>query len=86
MISFSEAATTGSSKHIKVYKSNKLKSNHRQYNEVKSKTSMIQIGRISFTTGNKYYYYEPPTNTTKPILIDGDLEILKKKVVNRRDG
>jgi hypothetical protein len=86
MISFSEAATTGSSKHIKVYKSNKLKSNHSKYNEVKSKTSMIQIGRITFTTGNKYYYYEPPTNTTKPILIDGDLEILKKKVVNRRDG
>jgi hypothetical protein len=53
---------------------------------LKIKTSKIQIGRISFTTGNKFYYYEPPTNTTRPVLIDGDLEILKKKVVNRRDG
>jgi hypothetical protein len=86
MISFSEAATTGSSKYIKVFKSNKVKSNHSQYNELKIKTSKIQIGRISFTTGNKFYYYEPPTNTTRPVLIDGDLEILKKKVVNRRDG
>jgi hypothetical protein len=86
MISFSETAITGSSKNIKVYKSNKLKSNHGQYNKLKSNTSMIQIGRISFTTGNKFYYYEPPTNTTKPVLIDEDLEILKKKVVNRRDG
>ena len=86
MISFSEAAKRGSSKHIKVYKSNKVKPNHSQYNELKTKTDKIQIGRITFTTGNKFFYYEPPTNTTKPVLIDGDLEILKKKVVNRRDG
>ena len=86
MISFSEAATTGSSRYIKVYKSNKVKSNHSQYNELKTKTDKIQIVRITFTTGNKFFYYEPPTNTIKPVLIDGDLEILKKKVVNRRDG
>lgn len=86
MISFSEAETRGSSKHIKVYKSSKVKSNHSQYNELKTKTDKIQIGRITFTTGNKFFYYEPPTNTTKPVLIDGDLETLKKKVVNRRDG
>ena len=85
MISFSEAATTGSSKHIKVYKSNKVKSNNSQYNELITKTDKIQIGRITFNTG-KFFYYEPPTNTIKPVLIDGDLEILKKKVVNRRDG
>ena len=86
MISFSEAAKTGSSKNIKVYKSNKLKSNHSRYKELKSNTSIIQIGRISFTTGNKFYYYEPPSNTLRPILIDEDLETLKKKVINRRDG
>ena len=86
MIYFSEAETKGSSKHIKVYKGLKAKSNHNSYNESNGKTVKTQIGRISYTTGNKFYYYEPPTNTTKPILIDEDLEILKKKVVNRREG
>jgi hypothetical protein len=80
MISFSEAATTGSSKYIKVFKSNKAKSNHSQYDELKIKTSRIQIGRISFTTGNKFYYYEPPTNTTKPVLIDEIWKYLKRKL------
>jgi hypothetical protein len=86
MIYFSELETTGSSKHIKAYKGLKAKSNHNSYNELNGKTVKTQIGRISYTTGNKFYYYEPPTNTTKPILIDEDLEILKKKVINRRNG
>jgi hypothetical protein len=86
MIYFLELETTGSSKHIKVYKGLKAKSNHNSYNGLNGKTVKTQIGRISYTTGNKFYYYEPPTNATKPILIAEDLEILKKKVVNRRDG
>jgi hypothetical protein len=86
MVSFSETATTGSSKNIKVYKNYKLKSNHSRYNELNGKTVKTQIGRISYTTGNNFYYYEPPTNTSRPILIDEDLEILKKKVINRRNG
>jgi poly-D-alanine transfer protein DltD len=86
MIYFSEAATTGSSKQIKVYKGIKAKPNQNTYNEFKGKTVKTQIGRISFTVGNKFYYYEPPTNTSRPILIDEDLEILKKKVINRRNG
>jgi hypothetical protein len=61
-------------------------SNHSRYKELKSNTSKIEIGRISFATGNKFHYYEPPSNTSKPSLIDGDLESLKKKVINRRDG
>ena len=86
MISFMEATKTGSSKHIKVYKGIKAKPNHNSYNEFNGKTVQTQIGRISHTTGNKFYYYEPPTNTTRPVLIDEDLEILKKKVINRREG
>ena len=86
MISFSEATTTGSSNHIKVYKGIKAKSNHNSYNEFNGKIVKTQIGRISFTLGNKFYYYEPPTNTSKPILIDDVIETLKKKIINRRDG
>jgi len=85
MIYFSESATAGSSKHINVYKGIKAKPNHNSYNELNGKTVKTQIGRISYTTG-KFYYYEPPTNTSRPILIDEDLEILKKKVINRREG
>ena len=85
MIYFSEAETKGSSKHIKVYKGIKAKSNHKSFNEFNLKTVKTQIGRITYTTGNKFYYYEPPTNTSRPILIDEDLETLKKKVINRRD-
>ena len=86
MIYFSELATTGRSKQLNVYKGIKAKPSHNSYNKLNGKTIKIQIGRISYTTGNKFYYYEPPTNTTKPILIDEDLESLKKKVVNRREG
>jgi hypothetical protein len=50
------------------------------------KTVKTQIGRISYTTGNKFYYYEPPTNKSRPILIDDELETLKKKITNRRNG
>jgi hypothetical protein len=86
MIYFSEAETKGSSKHIKVYKGLKPKSNHSSSNELNRKTVKTQIGRISYTTGNKFYYYEPPTNTTKPVLIDDELETLKNKIINRRNG
>ena len=86
MVSFSETATTGSSKNIKVYKNYKAKPNHSNYNELKGKNLKIQIGNITFKTCNNFYYYEPPTNTSRPILIDEDLETLKKKVVNRRNG
>jgi hypothetical protein len=86
MIYFSEAETTGSSKHIKVYKGLKAKSNHSTDKEFKGKTVKTQIRRINYTTGNKFYYYEPPTNTSKPVLIDEELETLKKKIINRRDG
>ena len=86
MINFSETAITGSSKNIKVYKSIKAKSNHSRYDELKGKNIKIQIGNITFKTCNNFYYYDPPTNTSRPILIDEDLETLKKKVINRRDG
>lgn len=86
MIYFSEAAATGGSKQIRVYKGIKAKPNQNTYNEFKGKKVKTQIGRISFTVGNKFYYYAPPTNTSRPILIDEDLEILKKKVINRRNG
>ena len=86
MIYFSEAETKGSSKHIKVYKGIKAKPNHNSYNEFNGKTVKTQIGRITYTTGNKFYYYEPPTNTSRPTLIDNVLETLKKKIINRRDG
>ncbi len=43
MISFSEIATTGSSKHIKVYKSHKAKPNHSRYNELNGKSIKMQI-------------------------------------------
>ena len=86
MISFSETAKIGSSKNIKVYKSIKAKPNHNRYNELKGKNLQTQIGNITFKTCNNFYYYEPPTNTSRPILIDKDLEILKKKVINRRNG
>ena len=86
MIYFSEAETKGSSKHIKVYKGIKAKPNHKSSNELNRKTVKTQIGRITYTTGNKFYYYEPPTNASKPILIDDELETLKKKIINRRDG
>jgi len=86
MIYFSEAETKGSSKHIKVYKGIKAKPNHKSSNEFNGKTVKTQIGRITYTTGNKFYYYEPPTNTSRPILIDDELETLKKKIINRRDG
>jgi hypothetical protein len=85
MLYFSELATTGSSKHLNVYKGIKAKPNHNSHNKLNGKTVKTQIGRISYTTG-KFYYYEPPTNTIKPILIDEDLEILKNKVINRRNG
>ena len=86
MIYFSESATTGSSKHIKVFKGIKAKPNHNSCNELNEKTVKTQIGRITYTTGNKFYYYEPPTNASRPILIDDELETLKKKIINRRDG
>ena len=85
MIYFSESATTENSKHLNVYKGIKAKPNHNSYNKLNGKTVKTQIWRISYTTG-KFYYYEPPTNTSRPILIDEDLEILKKKVINRREG
>jgi hypothetical protein len=85
MIYFSGSATTESSKHLNVYKGIKAKPNHNSYNELNGKTVKTQIGRISYTTG-KFYYYEPPTNTSRPILIDDELETLKKKIINRRDG
>ena len=86
MISFSETAKIGSSKNIKVYKNYKAKPNHSRYDELKGKKLQIQIGNITFKTCSNFYYYEPPTNTSRPILIDKDLEILKKKVINRREG
>ena len=86
MIYFSEAEIKGRSKHIKVYKGIKAKPNHNSSNEFNGKTVKTQIGRITYTTGNKFYYYEPPSNATKPILIDNELETLKKKIVNRRNG
>ena len=86
MIYFSEAETKGSSKHIKVYKGIKAKPNLNSSNEFNGKTVKTQIGRITYTTGNKLYYYEPPTNTSRPTLIDDVLETLKKKIINRRDG
>ena len=86
MVSFSETATTDIIKNIKVYKNYKVKPNHSSYNELKGKNFKIQIGNITFKTCNNFYYYEPPTNTSRPILIDKDLERLKRKVVNRRDG
>ena len=86
MIHFSEEVTVGRSKHIKVYKSNKYKPNHSNYKQLKGNTSKIEIGRINFTTDHKFYYYEPPTNTTRPVLIDEELEKLKRKVINRRNG
>jgi hypothetical protein len=86
MISFFEVPSNGSSKHIKVYKNNRVKSNHSKYNELKGKTSSVQIGRISYTTGNKFYYYEPPTNTSRPALIGEDIEVLKRKIINRKGG
>ena len=86
MINFSEIEATGRSKNIKVHKSIRAKPNHNRYNELKGKNIKIQIGNITFKKCNNFYYYEPPTNTSRPILIDEDLEILKKKVVNRRDG
>ena len=86
MIYFSEAETKGSSKHIKVYKGIKAKPNHNSYNEFNGKTVKTQIGRITYTIGNKFYYYEPPTNTSRPILMDDELETLKKKIINRREG
>ena len=86
MVSFSETATTDIIKNIKVYKNYKAKPNHSNYNELKGKILKIQIGNIDFTTDNKFYYYEPPSNKSRPVLIDEDLEILKKKVVNRRNG
>ena len=82
MVSFSE---TGSP-HIKVYKNYKVKPSHEKYNELKGKKFKIQIGNITLTPCNNFYYYEPPSNTSKPVLIDGDLETLKKKVTNRRNG
>jgi len=82
MVSFSE---TDSSTHIKVYKNYKVKPNHEKYNELKGKKFKTQIGNITFTTDNKFYYYEPPSNRSRPVLIDEDLETLKRKVINRRD-
>ena len=86
MIYFSEAEIKGRSKHIKVYKGTKAKPNHNSFNDFKEKIVKTQIGRISYTTGDKFYYYEPPSNATKPILTDNELETLKKKIVNRRNG
>ena len=86
MVSFSEAATTDSSENIKVYRNYRAKPNHSRYNELKGKNIKVQIGNITFKTCNNFYYYEPHINTSRPILIDEDLEILKKKVINRRDG
>ncbi len=48
MIYFSEAATTGSSKQIKVYKGIKAKPNQNTYNEFKGKTVKTQIGKNFF--------------------------------------
>ena len=86
MIYFSESATTENSKHLNVYKGIKAKPNHNSYNKLNGKTVKIQIGRISYTTGNKFYYYEPPTNTSRPALIGEDIEVLKRKIINRKGG
>ena len=85
MITFSEIELIGSSKQIKVFKCYKVKPNHSRYNELNGKTLKTQIGRITFNTGNEFNYYEPPTNTSKAVLVDGVLEILMKKIENRRN-
>ncbi len=85
MISFSDIETTGRSKYIKVYKIYKAKPNHSRYNELKRKFFKIQIGRIFYTTENKFYYYEPPANTSSAILTAENIENLKNKITNRRN-
>jgi hypothetical protein len=85
MIAFSDIGITGRSKHIKVYKTYKLKPNHSNYNERKGEIFKIQIGRISYTKENELYYYEPPANTASAILTAENIENLKNKIINRRN-
>jgi hypothetical protein len=86
MITFSDIGIAGSSKYIKVYKNYKAKPNHSRYNELKRKIFKIQIGRISYTTENELYYYEPPANTSSAILTAENIENLKNKITNRRNN
>ena len=85
MITFSEIEAIGNSKQIKVFKCYRVKPSHSRYNELNGKTLRTQIGRITFNTGNEFNYYEPPTNTSKVVLVDGVLETLMKKIANRRN-
>jgi hypothetical protein len=85
MLTISEIELIGSSKQIKVFKCYKVKPNHSRHNVLNGKTLKTQIGRITFKTGNEFCYYEPPTNTSKAVLVDEVLEDLIKKIANRRN-